>query len=203
MAEQDALPFERRSALWEQVDQQMDGFKGSYTKEGEYIPYGSIDTPAKLWGFAKKYFAYVDSNPVLSAVVGKQGLSFGRTAYEPRATPYSLSGFCVFLGRTNHSFSAMRKKWDAAGRQDMLHCLGIIKDLITVNNFDGAAAGIFNAHIIAKITELPDITKIVTDDGKGGNAPLHNMPMVVDDMVNTVEKLMKRQEGDKLLHDTD
>lgn len=90
---------------------------------------------------ANRYFDYMIENPFKKEVIYSIN---GKTlkGYISKQRPFSITGFCVFLGIPKRSFYNMGKD------ERLMHIVTRVRDIIWVNQFEGACAGIFNANII-------------------------------------------------------
>lgn len=125
-----------------------------------------IEDPKELMRLATEYFEHVENTPMLEyKAMVVQGLA--ETIAIPKPRPYTQVGMCLYAGIDQETYAAYRKKDDFAA------VTRLIDDTIMDQKFSGAAAGLFNANIIARdlglkdanTTELsgPDGGPIVTD----------------------------------------
>lgn len=121
-------------------------------------------TPDELWDKAVEYFQWCEKNP------WKESKPFGTghtaTINHPRAL--TETGFRIFA-----NFS--KGTWDnyCSGKDGFEDYLGVtthIKEVIYTQKFEGAAAGFFNANIIARDLGLSE-KKDVAVTGVNFNVP--------------------------------
>lgn len=103
-------------------------------------------TPLELWSKAKEYFQYCDENPfeVVETVTGSK-------RYEKitrHKIPYTWEGLYAYLGISHLD--------DYKKRKDFSGIIRHIGNIIRNQKFSGAAAGLFNANIIARDLGLRD-----------------------------------------------
>lgn len=89
-------------------------------------------TPEALADAATRYFAKCDrrTKPVMT----KEGLE-----YIPNPAPYSIEGFCSFIGVLRRDFYSWRK-----GSDDLAYQAELIHQMITANRMEGALDGTQN-----------------------------------------------------------
>lgn len=115
----------------------------------------SID---ELLDKAQEYIDYCLSNPLKEV----KAISYGgkcELVEVPKMRPFTLKGLYAHLGITNRTWSNWKEDpeyWKVIDR---------VENLIYVQQFEGAAAGLFNANIIARKLGLTD-KKDVTSGGK-------------------------------------
>lgn len=99
--------------------------------------------PEELWAAAVEYFAWVESNPLYEdKLVTFQGLATHEPVAKMRAM--TLSGLCIFL-------DISRRTWDDyAKRDDFIPVTSQIAEVIRTQKYEGAAADLLNANIIAR-----------------------------------------------------
>ena len=99
------------------------------------------DDAETFWIDACRYFENIIENPfkkeIIYSIKGKIV-----KGYITKQRPFSVTGFCVFLGIPKRSFYNMGK--DAR----LMHIVTRVRDIIWVNQFEGACAGVFNANIV-------------------------------------------------------
>lgn len=89
-------------------------------------------TAASLAEAAEKYYAKCDRRT--KAVVTKEGVE-----RIPNPAPYSIEGFCAFIGVLRKEFTAWRKRGD-----DLAYQAELIHQMITANRMEGALDGTQN-----------------------------------------------------------
>lgn len=116
--------------------------------------------PELLWQSACEYFENCDNNPINT-------LEFnGKDAIEcivPKMRAYTKAGLSVYLDCALNTFDALEKD------KDFLQVYTRICQIIYTQKFEGAAAGVLNANIIARDLGLSDnnntnVNHSVSDD---------------------------------------
>lgn len=118
-----------------------------------------FDTPEIMAEKAQAYFDWVEANPIVEKRVA-QYLGEQVDLKVDKMRPMSVKGMCQYIGMTVTSWQRYRKK---EGYQDMAEA---IEGVIYTQKFEGAAAGLFNAMIVARDLGLREHTD-VTSDGAG------------------------------------
>lgn len=112
-------------------------------------------TPKELWASVHPYFDHQDENPIISTEITSTSKgSFLKEIHHKK--PYTWQGLYVFLGVPNLDHYKEKDEFSAI--------LTHIGNIIYSQKFDGAAAGVFNANIIARDLGLRD-NKDVTTNG--------------------------------------
>lgn len=108
--------------------------------------------PNDLWEAVKPYFMYCDANPIIKTetTTTDKGSMVKEIQYK---IPYTWEGLYVFLGICD--LERYKQKKEFAG------IITHIGNTIRTQKLEGAAAGVFNANIIAK--ELGLIAKKETE----------------------------------------
>lgn len=130
-------------------------------------------TPELLWEAACQYFNWVDVHPwfkieQLKTPVIETNKETGEkkiTAVTkvPTARPYSLSGFCLYVGASENFWKEFRKNENLS--QDFLAVIARVEEVITTQQFEGGAVGAFNANIISRKLGLADKAELTGKDG--------------------------------------
>ena len=111
-----------------------------------------------LWKEACSYFQWVEANPLEKAIVYQGAVSKDT---EKLMRPMTVQGFCVHLGIAPSTY------YEYAKKKDFSEIVSEIANIIYVQKFDGASAGLLNSNIIARDLGLAD-TKQLTGTGQGG-----------------------------------
>jgi hypothetical protein len=112
--------------------------------------------PQTLWEACCEYFEWVEANPLYEdRLFAYQGEVVHEPAAKMRAM--TLDGLCIFL---DISFQTWRNYKD---REDFLDIIARVENIIRVQKFTGAAAGMLNPNIIAREMELADMSKRMSD----------------------------------------
>lgn len=115
--------------------------------------------PAALWDKACEYFQWCDSTPLISVEIHGKDASRRNV---PKMRAYTMGGLFIYLG-VNHSYFSdakvrlkkaielkTRKAADKDNDRAMLDTIAAIEQIIFVQKFEGAAAGLLNHAIIAR-----------------------------------------------------
>lgn len=100
-----------------------------------------FESPIQLWERAKEYFLECDDNPLIrtETIVSEKGTTKKEHIHK---IPYTWEGLYVYLGVCN--LEKYKK------REDFVNIITHIGNIIRNQKFTGAAAGLFNANIIAR-----------------------------------------------------
>ena len=105
-----------------------------------------FETPEDLQAACFEYFDWVDENPLWEMKVFGTGLQ----AKLPRPRAMTIRGLCGFIGLA-------RRAWDNYHKSDgFKEVCEMAEDIMFDQKFAGAAAGLFNAAIIARDLGLAD-----------------------------------------------
>lgn len=115
-----------------------------------------FDTPKDLWEAASKYFDHCIKNPLVKHEIITSG-SKSTTKEFYHDIPFTWEGLYVFLGVE----SLDRYK----SNQDFVGIIAHIGNIIYNKKYSGAAAGLFNANIIARDLGLADKKELTGKDG--------------------------------------
>ncbi len=138
-------------------------------KPGSKRVFGS---PKALLDASYEYFKAVDDNPLYEskAHVVSGFIEYSETA---KKRPYTLGALQIFLQIHGKTWATYRK------RQEFSGVCEIVESVIRNQKFEGAAAGLFNANIIARDLGLTDKSEI-------------NNTHVVATMTDPIEEMKKR-----------
>nr|WP_304655018.1 DNA-packaging protein [Neorhizobium galegae] len=106
-------------------------------------------SPDILWNASIEYFAWVEANPLWEM---KAFASGGKvvTRQLPKMRAMTISGLCIFL-------DIARRTWDGyRAREDFVPVVTRVEEIISAQKFEGAAADLLNANIIARDLGLRD-----------------------------------------------
>jgi hypothetical protein len=105
--------------------------------------------PDKMWEAAQEYFEWVEANPLKEQKVfnGKDGIVYADVT---KMRAMTIAGFCVFLGITQETWNQYRKK------EGFSEVTTRVDEIIRSQKFEGAAADLLNANIIARDLGLAD-----------------------------------------------
>ena len=121
-------------------------------------PDRKFGTPEELWKAACKYFEWCDNNPLIEEDILRSGDTAGQKIYLNKMRPYTLQALCIHLGVDT---SYLRKLKDTLKKEDsitesFLALINKVESIVYTQKFEGAAAGFFNANIIARDLGLRD-----------------------------------------------
>lgn len=102
-----------------------------------------FETAEEMWSACQRYFDWVESNPLYEQkCIGCRGEVVKAQVSKMRAM--TVTGLCIHLGMTFETWSQYRKK------PDFSEVTKYVEEIIRTQKFEGAAAGLFNANIIAR-----------------------------------------------------
>lgn len=109
----------------------------------------AFKNPEVLQDAAYAYFDWVDHNPIEDyKLVQENGQYVNKIVLKKR--PYTLTGMCIHIDIHMDTWSAYRQ------REEFSEVIARIEDIVRTQKFEGAAAGIFSHHIIARDLGLVD-----------------------------------------------
>lgn len=107
-----------------------------------------FESPEILWKECVKYFTWCASNPLLDVqYVGKDA----HRVEVPKMRAFTWTGLELFL-----DIESLRWYKTSESHSDFLHIITHIDKIIFTQKFEGAAAGMLNANIIARDLGLVD-----------------------------------------------
>lgn len=125
-------------------------------------------TPQLLWDAACEYFQWCEDNPLYEM----RGFAYQGTVTKeqfPKMRAMTLSGLCFYL-RCNEAYFRTFKSQLPEGEKDFNTVISEIEVIIYNQKFQGAAADLLNANIIARDLGLSDKSQIDhTNNGKDFN----------------------------------
>lgn len=117
-----------------------------WRKRKTHGPGLKFKTPEDLQAACFEYFDWVDENPLWEMKVFGTGLQ----AKLPHPRAMTIRGLCGFIGMARRSWDDYR---DRDGFKEVCE---LAEDIMFEQKFAGAAAGLFNASIIARDLGLAD-----------------------------------------------
>ncbi|MBE99331.1 DNA-packaging protein [Flavobacterium coralii] len=111
-----------------------------------------FSTPELLWDAACEYFEWCDNNPLTEdniEVIRVNGIGDEiKRVPKYKMRPYTLNGLCIYLDCCTEYF----RKFEDNNKdsKDFITVITRIREIIYEQKFSGAAAGFFNANIIAR-----------------------------------------------------
>lgn len=121
-----------------------------------------------LWEAACEYFEWCDEHPFQEQdFIGKDATEIHRD----KMRPYTMTGLCLYIGCNEAYF----RQYDTTDKADFKKVIDEIQKTVYEQKFSGAAAGFFNANIIARDLGLKDRT-----DTTSGDEPIKKISLIVD-----------------------
>lgn len=115
-------------------------------------------SPEDFWDAALKYFAWVEESPIEDPkLLQYKDEAFVESTPKPRAM--TLQGLRVVMGVSESNW------YEYENRPEFTEVCKSIKEIIFDQKFAGAAAGVFNAAIIARDLGLADKQDHTSSDG--------------------------------------
>ncbi len=109
-----------------------------------------MESPQAFYEAAVEYFEWVRNNPLEEEKVGFTATGVKRaTVYHPRAM--TIWGISCFMGITSVTWYAWKKE-----RADLKDVIAWAEEIIRMQKFEAAAAGLLNANIISRELGLAD-----------------------------------------------
>jgi hypothetical protein len=117
-------------------------------------------TPELMWEAACEYFEWCEVNPFqevkpMTVSMGQGGGSSVEMVNIPVKRPFTLQGLSLYLDCSSSYFRAFKSTLKPEDK-DFLTVIEKIEETIYDQKFSGAAAGFFNANIIARDLGLTD-----------------------------------------------
>jgi len=108
-----------------------------------------FSTPEILWEACTEYLEWVDNNPLMASEVVKfQGV--GTLTDVPKMRAMTLSGLCLYLDIDEGTWR------NYSSKEDFFSVTSRVNKIIRTQKFEGAAADLLNANIIARDLGLRD-----------------------------------------------
>lgn len=112
-----------------------------------------FSSPDILWEACTEYFEWVDKHPLMAAELVKfQGRY--RTAKVAKMRAMTLTGLFIFLDIDKKTWALYKD------REDFIPVITRVEEIIITQKFEGAAAELLNANIIARDLGLADKQKV-------------------------------------------
>lgn len=111
-------------------------------------------TPELLWEAACEYFEWCEANPLLE--VDFRGKDSDKVEL-PHPRPMSMNGLCHYLGCSEGYFRSVKC---TSKDVDLLAIITRIEGVTFDQQFNGAAAGFYNANIISRALGMVDKKEI-------------------------------------------
>lgn len=120
-----------------------------------------------------EYFEWCDANPLKETVVQKRKINRDEEKIElvevPKMRPYTMQGICAYLNCNINYFQQFEKSLqdkDDEQSNGFREIISQIRETIYNQKFTGAAAGFFNANIIARDLGLVDKKEQTIEPGE-------------------------------------
>jgi len=115
-------------------------------------------SPEQLWDACEQYFQWVEDNPLMaSELVKYQGKA--KVKQTPRMRAMTIGGLCIFLDIAESTWDQYRMKDGFSGVTTRA------EKIIYAQKFQGAAADLLNANIIARDLALADRQELSGPNG--------------------------------------
>lgn len=122
-----------------------------------------FDNAEELLTKANEYFTWCDANPWRKVeLVKHQGTA--KQENVPLGRPYSIDGFCSFLGVSSAYIRTAKKELTekketeniTPEEAELLDTIELIEQFIRNQQIEGATVGVFSASIVARVFGLAD-----------------------------------------------
>ena len=129
----------------------------------------TFKNPNELWDACLQYFIWVEENPLTEEkLFSFQG--YVHRGEIDRIRAMTIGGLCIFLDicrNTWTNYKAKEGKTDKEKKlaQDFLRVTSKVEEIIRSQKFEGAAADLLNANIIARDLGLKDKQDLSSEDG--------------------------------------
>lgn len=139
----------------------------------------TFDDPEKLWDACQQYFKWVADNPLQAAELVKFQGKY-KTANLPKMRAMTIGGLCLFVGICQKTWQNYRE------RVDLLPITTRVDEIIRQQKFEGAAAELLNANIIARDLGLSDKKELFGKDG----GPIEYADVTDEELDRKIKTLM-------------
>lgn len=134
-------------------------------------------TPEELWDAVCEYFQWVDENPLYERkCFAYQGVVY--TEDVPKMRAMTITAMCLALEISHQGWREYCQK------KDFSEVTERIENIIRTQKFEGAAADLLNANIIARDLGLKDNTEIQHTSPDGSMTPKDINPALVSALVD-------------------
>ena len=138
-----------------------------------------------MWEAECEYFQWCEENLLMETIV--QG---NKKWTLPKMRAMTIEGLCIFLDIETKTFNNYYNNKDNR-YEDFIPIATRVKEIIWTQKFEGAAAGFFNANIIARDLGLKDKHENdVTDDRKQKEIELSRQ---AEEISNRIEEELKKE----------
>lgn len=116
------------------------------------------------------YFRWCELHPWYKVELVKY-MGEATEAEVPHVRPFSMSGFCVYLGVSGSYFRTVKGRLQSRiadgkatkGEEELLHAIEWIETVVLTQQIEGGEIGMFNANLVSRIHNIAD--HIRTEDG--------------------------------------
>ncbi len=115
------------------------------------------ETPEILWKAAVEYFEYTDTRTIDR--IDFKGTDVSRVEIHT-TVPYTIMSLCIFFDTHSSFWRDFKKRCKENKEKDFNAIIKRIEEIIYNQKFEGAAAGQYNANIIARDLGLKDSSEI-------------------------------------------
>lgn len=124
-----------------------------------------MSSAEKLLEAGEEYFLWNEANPLQKCEAIKSGDNCGKLVTIPMMRVLTMEGLCMYLNMSTSYF----RKWEFDLKQketltkkenELVTALGILKEAIRRQKFEGAASNLFNANLIARDLGINDTQNI-------------------------------------------
>ncbi len=161
-----------------------------WKQRSSHGPKQLFDAPDLLLEACREYFQWTEDNPLYEDKIGfYEGGAVHTEAAKMRAM--TIGGLCLYLGITQKTWC----EWRLA-REDLSEVIRFADEVIKTQKFQGAAAGLLNANIIARDLGLSDKTDLqhLNADGKPTNPP-GGSTVAIDGFLAEIAAAIKKETG--------
>lgn len=123
-----------------------------------------FETPEQLWSACVEYFEWNADHPLYEdKLVSYQGV----TTHEPVAKmrAMTIGGLCLFLDISEEAWRGWKTEGHKIYRPDLVAVISRAENVLRKQKFEGAAADLLNANIIARDLGLADKAELTGKDG--------------------------------------
>ncbi len=116
-----------------------------------------FETAEQLWDACVDYFEWVEETPLIETKLAQSG-GVPTKIEVPLPRAMTLEGMCLHIGVTDETWRNYKDRKDFFGVTER------VESLVYAQKFEGAAANLFNANIIARDLGLKDKQSLEVDD---------------------------------------
>ena len=153
--------------------------------DSKHLP--RFSDPEDMLAECMRYFDWVAATPLLEEKVFCQGDKIQRPEVR-RMRAMSLEGMCIFLDTTKSTWGKYAKK------PEYREVVQYVRDTLFAQKFEGAAAGMLNASIIARDLGLKDTVTNEHTGKEGGPIELIGSHMTVGEAAELYRKTTENEQ---------